>query len=71
MTAASLILKDNTSEFAAKDWSAIVPDLPVTMSVGIANHSKGETIEKLLHRADLALYEAKNAGRNVIVSSRS
>ena len=49
---------------AAHDWRAISPDFPVTMSAGIAGFRKGEAVEELLHRADLALYQAKHAGRN-------
>ncbi len=49
---------------AARDWRAIVPDAPVTMSTGVAAFRKGETIEQILHRADLALYQAKHGGRN-------
>jgi diguanylate cyclase (GGDEF)-like protein len=56
---------------AAKTWSAIAPDLLVTMSVGIASHGKGESIEHMLNRADMALYQAKTAGRNTIVVSPS
>ncbi len=53
---------------AARDWSEIAPDLVLTLSVGIASHCKGQTIEKLLHRADLALYLAKDAGRDTVVA---
>jgi len=49
---------------AAHDWRAISPDVPVTMSAGVAGFSKGEKVEQLLHRADQALYQAKHAGRN-------
>ena len=56
---------------AAENWSSIAPDLAVTLSAGIANHCKGESIEQLLHRADSALYRAKAAGRNTIVASPS
>jgi diguanylate cyclase (GGDEF)-like protein len=49
-----------------RDWRAIVPDAGVTMSAGIAGFIKGESVEQLLHRADLALYQAKKAGRNRI-----
>ncbi len=55
----------------ARSWSAIAPDLSVTLLAGIAGHRKGETNEQLLHRADLALYQAKDAGRNAIVVSPS
>lgn len=56
---------------AAKKWSSIAPDLSVTLSAGIASHRKGETIEQLMHRADLALYQAKDAGRNTVIASPS
>lgn len=38
-----------------------------TASFGIASLSPGQTIKSLLKQADLALYEAKNNGRNQIV----
>jgi diguanylate cyclase (GGDEF)-like protein len=50
-----------------RDWRSVVPDATVTMSAGIAGFRKGETVEQLLHRADLALYQAKKSGRNRIV----
>jgi diguanylate cyclase (GGDEF)-like protein len=56
---------------AAKNWSSIAPDLSITLSAGIASHRKGETIEQLMHLADLALYQAKDAGRNAIILSPS
>lgn len=41
------------------------PDIPVTVSIGIAaRQDDGDTAEKLLARADEALYEAKRNGRN-------
>jgi len=36
----------------------------VTASFGVASHNPDESIRALIHRADDALYEAKNAGRN-------
>ncbi|WP_219350084.1 GGDEF domain-containing protein [Desulfurobacterium atlanticum] len=36
----------------------------ITVSCGIAEYSPGETLEQLIDRADKALYEAKNSGRN-------
>ena len=39
----------------------------VTVSMGAATfHGTGETVEELLKRADLAMYEAKSAGRNAL-----
>jgi diguanylate cyclase (GGDEF)-like protein len=35
-----------------------------TLSIGIASYRKGDTSASLVQRADTALYEAKNAGRN-------
>lgn len=42
--------------------------VPVTASVGVANlQGPEDTLEKLLKRADLALYAAKNEGRNRVI----
>ena len=54
---------------AATDWNAIADGLAVTLSAGIASYRKGDTMEQLLRRADLALYEAKHAGRNIVITS--
>ena len=40
----------------------------LTASVGVAEWQPGESLSDLLHRADLALLEAKRQGRNRIVS---
>mgnify|MGYP003624123453 CR=1 FL=1 len=39
----------------------------ITMSFGIALVKENDTSESLLKRADIALYEAKNSGRNKVV----
>jgi diguanylate cyclase (GGDEF)-like protein len=41
-----------------------VPGLRVTFSSGVAQYQPGESIERLIERADEALYEAKQSGRN-------
>ena len=41
----------------------------VSLSLGIATGASAEEIEKLLHAADTALYQAKNAGRNRVAPS--
>lgn len=37
--------------------------LSISMSIGIALYTKGEAYASLLHRADTAMYEAKNSGK--------
>jgi diguanylate cyclase len=41
----------------------------ITLSGGVAQYTSGETLESLIDRADEALYAAKNAGRNQIISA--
>lgn len=41
-------------------------DVPVTISIGIAEYAAGEAADPLVRRADQALYQAKLAGRNRI-----
>lgn len=44
--------------------------IPVTVSVGVAAMMPGaDTVEAMLKRADIALYEAKNGGRNRVVAA--
>jgi diguanylate cyclase len=38
----------------------------VTISVGLASYRQGDTTETLFARADAALYEAKQGGRNQV-----
>jgi len=40
---------------------------PFTISIGIAEHLTGDTLEEIVNRADQALYHAKNTGRNRVV----
>ena len=42
----------------------LVPDQSVTISLGVAEMKDGETANEWLHRADEALYRAKDVGRN-------
>jgi two-component system cell cycle response regulator len=41
----------------------------VTCSVGVAEWEAGDTIDTLLRRVDVALYEAKRTGRNKVVAA--
>ncbi|MEE9354496.1 MAG: GGDEF domain-containing protein [Methylococcaceae bacterium] len=38
----------------------------ITISIGVARYQPGETINSLLERADNALYQSKNSGRNQV-----
>jgi diguanylate cyclase (GGDEF)-like protein len=40
----------------------------ITVSIGIAAYQRNESIEQLISRADDALYQAKSAGRNQVVT---
>jgi len=41
----------------------------ITVSLGMAEHRNGDTLEQTLKRADAALYEAKRSGRNCVVAA--
>jgi diguanylate cyclase (GGDEF)-like protein len=45
-------------------------DHKISISAGTAIRHKGETLDELLHRTDIALYEAKKTGRNKICHSQ-
>ena len=51
---------------AAAATALRVPDLRLTMSMGVAVHEAGETLSQCLLTADDRLYEAKTGGRNRI-----
>jgi diguanylate cyclase (GGDEF)-like protein len=70
----ALILECGLAEAAAK-LEALASeirgiDMPVALSVsaGVASLAEGEGLEALLSRADKALYEAKEAGRDRVVA---
>jgi diguanylate cyclase (GGDEF)-like protein len=55
------------SAVARREWGAIAPGVALTVSVGVAGYSSGDTVAQLLHRADVVLYEAKRTGRDRVV----
>jgi two-component system cell cycle response regulator len=45
--------------------------LPITVSIGVATSTAGvETLDQMVKRADVALYEAKESGRNRVVFAK-
>jgi diguanylate cyclase (GGDEF)-like protein len=44
------------------------PDLHLTISSGVASGEAGLTLEDIMKHADLALYKAKESGRNCVVA---
>lgn len=51
----------------AADWSALGPDVRVTLSAGVAGMQTGLSRSVLLNKADARLYRAKHEGRNRVV----
>ncbi|MCL1094909.1 GGDEF domain-containing response regulator [Shewanella kaireitica] len=41
-------------------------ELTITVSIGVANFNHDENVDEMLQRADVALYEAKEGGRNLV-----
>lgn len=47
-----------------------IPGLPrFTVSIGVARHNQGESLDDLFKRVDDALYRAKNNGRNKVLAA--
>jgi diguanylate cyclase (GGDEF)-like protein len=64
---AKTILDRVRAAVADHAWDRILPNFNVTVSAGVAAHRPGEPMRALIHRADIALYEAKHRGRNCVV----
>lgn len=54
---------------ANHDWEIVSPGLTVTFSAGITCHESDDVTETMLKRADDALYGAKRAGRNRVITA--
>lgn len=53
----------------AADWTDLGDDLEVTVTVGVSTGAPSEGLGKLVEYADVPLYEAKEQGRNRVVST--
>jgi diguanylate cyclase (GGDEF)-like protein len=53
----------------AANWSALAPDIRVSLSAGVADMKPGLTRSMLLKAADARLYQAKHAGRNQVIAA--
>jgi len=62
---AAFVAERIRKDVEAQEWSE--PQLHVTISGGVSEYSGGEA-EQLIHRADSLMYQAKQLGRNRIVS---
>jgi diguanylate cyclase (GGDEF)-like protein len=63
---ATVALERIRHEAAQQDWESIVPGLQLTITAGAAAWQPGETLVAVLKRAEAALGDAKNAGRNCV-----
>lgn len=48
------------------DGSDSLIQIPIKISMGVAQHNKGDSLSSLIRAADAALYRAKHAGRNAV-----
>jgi diguanylate cyclase len=67
---AEIVLNRVRDQIAKQDWTVIDPDLKVTITVGATEYVRGDSVEELVRRADLALYLGKELGRDRVVLDR-
>ena len=72
LVADKLLAITSSSPIPYLDGSGCTIDIPITVSIGLAcaDNAKGILVDDLLRLADVALYEAKHAGRNRLIIKR-
>jgi diguanylate cyclase (GGDEF)-like protein len=68
-TAAEALLARLCELIETLDWSGITPTMVTTISAGFAEIRPEDNSDSVLARCDRALYRAKDAGRNCVVTS--
>jgi len=66
----AMVPAERFRKLIAGNWFSLLPDgqpVPVSVSIGIAGYREGDTIDDVIRHADLAMYAAKNGGRNLVV----
>ncbi|MEI7455599.1 MAG: diguanylate cyclase [Nitrosomonadales bacterium] len=68
---AGLAAATNLAERIRQDIeNNIIPaEAAATVSIGVAEYLRGESLEMLLQRVDTALYQAKQSGRNKVIAA--
>ncbi len=69
MPAAAEVAERLRVKLSALRFETAKGPMMLTCSFGVSEWETGDTIDQLLKRADLALYEAKHSGRNRVVSA--
>lgn len=54
---------------ATSKFELVQSDTSLSVSIGVAEFFDGESVEQIISRADLALYAAKDGGRNRVVAA--
>jgi diguanylate cyclase (GGDEF)-like protein len=65
---ARLVCEDLRATIERSNWAQLGLAAGVTISFGIADYRSDTSVERLLNRADMHLYEAKHGGRNLVVA---